>query len=295
MLFRNNISIASLKIGMSVLIGILFSISYGQVPNGGFEENENSNWLILKDWYSANNTAPYQFVYYDTLSCEGSFAVKSIIKWITYVPQQGNIYSYSPLRSGTRFHHFFEVNFRPNSIKGCVEFYKPDIGNVSFQILVEGKVGNDTIELVNEIYQQSSNGREQIDLSFPNELLDLDSVSIEFNFLNHFVTNGHNNGAYFIVDDIHFGYGDCVDACLSLYPNPSSGNTNINLDSENAEELEYPYILKVTDETGRIVSETTMYSNFTQLDLSNQSIGCYFVSLWKDENMIDTQKLLRQD
>ncbi len=273
---------------------MLFSFSYSQVPNGSFEENDNSNWLILKDWYSANNTAPYQFVYYDTLSCEGSYAVKSKIKWITYTSQQGNIYSYSNLKSGTRHHHFFKVNYRPNSIKVCMEFDKPDAGNVNFQILVKGKVGNDTIELVNKIYKQSTNGREQIDLSFSNDLQDLDSVSIEFNFLNHFVTNGDNSGAYFIVDDIHFGYGDCIDACLSLYPNPSSGNTNIYVSTENAEELEYPYSLVVTDKTGKIISETEMYSNFTQLDLSNQSIGCYFVTLLKESNRIDTQKFIIQ-
>ncbi len=69
---------------------------------------------------------------------------------------------------------------------------------------------------------------------------------------------------------------------IKLFPNPTSGLVNIQVDNLNAEEV----ILQVVDFTGKLVMNrelTRPGAQFAeQIDLSNQSQGVYFVNIFLD-------------
>jgi hypothetical protein len=62
---------------------------------------------------------------------------------------------------------------------------------------------------------------------------------------------------------------------FKLYPNPSNGMINIELDDQNVTETS----VKVFDALGKLVYETEFNTFITQLDLSNIADGTYFVRL----------------
>ena len=63
---------------------------------------------------------------------------------------------------------------------------------------------------------------------------------------------------------------------LNVYPNPSNGIINIELDKQGA------YSIRVNDIVGKLVAENEINSN-TTLDLQHLDTGIYFVNIYNDE------------
>ena len=63
---------------------------------------------------------------------------------------------------------------------------------------------------------------------------------------------------------------------LNVYPNPSNGIINIELDSQNS------FSVQVNDIVGKLITQTEINSN-TTLDLQNLDAGIYFINIYNDE------------
>ena len=74
---------------------------------------------------------------------------------------------------------------------------------------------------------------------------------------------------------------------VSIYPNPTSGRISLYPD-DNLE-----YALTVTDATGRVVTTDNKFFGRTEVDLSNEPRGIYFVKLVSDSKTITQQVVLK--
>ena len=81
------------------------------------------------------------------------------------------------------------------------------------------------------------------------------------------------------------GVKEDVISGLNIYPNPSNGIVNIELD-ENGE-----FAIEVTDILGKVISTETIKSN-TILNLHNLDKGVYFVTVSNNEIMKTTKVIV---
>jgi hypothetical protein len=72
----------------------------------------------------------------------------------------------------------------------------------------------------------------------------------------------------------------------SLYPNPSTGIVNIKIN-------DVPYLLEITDMTGRVVYNSIINDNETTLDLSQYQKGLYVVKVVSSEKQYSYKLLLQ--
>lgn len=80
---------------------------------------------------------------------------------------------------------------------------------------------------------------------------------------------------------------------LTIFPNPSNGIFNLNINTTTVKELE----IKVLNSIGQVVFAKNNFNNIVnineQIDLSNNASGIYFVTV-TTEKSITTQKLIIQ-
>lgn len=74
---------------------------------------------------------------------------------------------------------------------------------------------------------------------------------------------------------------------FSVYPNPSTGVLNIKINNQTTSDA----TILITDMMGREISSINAVSTQTTVDLSNQSSGVYFVSVFT-ENAVSTQRIV---
>lgn len=74
---------------------------------------------------------------------------------------------------------------------------------------------------------------------------------------------------------------------VSIYPNPSSGQLNINSDVDN-------YSLQVIDLTGKIIINKNNLSETTQIDLSNMPNGIYMVKINNGGHQLTKKVIIRK-
>ena len=63
---------------------------------------------------------------------------------------------------------------------------------------------------------------------------------------------------------------------LNVYPNPSNGIINIELDTQNS------FSIQVNDIVGKLITQKEINAN-TTLDLQNLDAGIYFINIYNDE------------
>jgi len=125
----------------------------------------------------------------------------------------------------------------------------------------------------------------------------LKNDNIKFKF--EYVTNGSANNFY--LDNIMIGeesdlmiVENTTSARVLIYPNPSDGNTFIELNNLADKEVEVKLVNILGAElmhlfNGEIVSNYYMINN---IDLSHLETGIYFVKVVADGDIIKTDKLI---
>ena len=98
-------------------------------------------------------------------------------------------------------------------------------------------------------------------------------------------TNGTAAAIRMILGDSVGMEEDNVISGLSIYPNPSNGIVNIDLD-ENGE-----FTVEITDIVGKVVSKNNINSN-TTLNLNRLDKGVYFVTVSNDQTMKTTKVII---
>ena len=88
----------------------------------------------------------------------------------------------------------------------------------------------------------------------------------------------------FRTTDIVLDTGKSIPEEISVYPNPSKEYIII-------ETTELPFYLSVTDLTGKEIYNTSISSFKSQIDLSNQPAGIYFIKISNKEHSI-TKKII---
>ncbi|MFT5250484.1 MAG: hypothetical protein ACI93P_002226 [bacterium] len=123
------------------------------------------------------------------------------------------------------------------------------------------------------------------------DLTPYEGENVMFNFVN---ITGYSNSTY--IDNINvfaesLGVSDNELTGVLLYPNPSSEKVNISFNSTNGD----AYQIKIINSLGQVIKEIgeTSFngSNDISLDVSNFSIGLYFVKIEVD-NLSTIKKLL---
>ncbi len=76
---------------------------------------------------------------------------------------------------------------------------------------------------------------------------------------------------------------------MDRFPNPGNGVFNIAVSNpENNERIE------IYNNLGALVYKQTIINELNTIDLSDQANGLYFVKLVRDNQMIVTQKIMKQ-
>ena len=126
---------------------------------------------------------------------------------------------------------------------------------------------------------------------------DTKNDNIKFKF--EYVTNGNANNFY--LDNIMIGEAatlmlpnSTIASRLSIYPNPTNGQTFIELNNLADKEVEVKLVNILGAEimhlfSGEIVSNYYMINN---IDLSHLETGIYFVKVVADGDIIMTDKLI---
>jgi hypothetical protein len=76
---------------------------------------------------------------------------------------------------------------------------------------------------------------------------------------------------------------------LHIYPNPSTGILNIELNAT----LEKPLSISIRDALGRTVKQLSLSAS-TKIDLSDVKEGIYFLQVWEDGRLVASEKLVRE-
>lgn len=109
--------------------------------------------------------------------------------------------------------------------------------------------------------------------------------------LNRIYIVDYNNHAIRILHLAQFTNtpsGSFIDKKIEVYPNPSTGNVNIQF-SENQNKIE----LKLCNGQGnQILKQQYSNTNSTRLDLSNQDSGLYYLGIFSDNKLLANKKLL---
>lgn len=97
-------------------------------------------------------------------------------------------------------------------------------------------------------------------------------------------------GTMLFVDDLSFEYnnvgiGETENSIFSVYPNPSTGNVHISIDSNE------PSQVSVYNSLGQLVNHTENVQRWHIMDLSGNSNGIYFIEV-RNGNETYTKKLM---
>ena len=76
---------------------------------------------------------------------------------------------------------------------------------------------------------------------------------------------------------------------ISVYPNPANENITINLNNSKADKLE------ISDITGKIVFSSNAIKVNQILNISHLKQGIYILKLIENENIIFTEKFIKQE
>ena len=123
------------------------------------------------------------------------------------------------------------------------------------------------------------------------DLTSYEGENVMFNFVN---ITGYSNSTY--IDNINvsaesLGFSDNKLTGVSLYPNPTSEKINISFNSNNVNS----YQIKIINSLGQVIQKIEEHSldrsNDISLDVSNFSVGLYFVKIEVD-NLSTLKKLL---
>ena len=125
------------------------------------------------------------------------------------------------------------------------------------------------------------------------DLTPYEGENVMFNFVN---ITGYSNSTY--IDNINvfaenLGITDNELSGVSLYPNPTSEKVNISFNSTNGNS----YQVKIINSLGQVIHETGKNSfngtNDISIDVSNFSIGLYFVKIEVDNNSTVKKLLIK--
>jgi len=84
-----------------------------------------------------------------------------------------------------------------------------------------------------------------------------------------------------------FGGIEDETSLFSVYPNPTTGNVNIEADN-----LQNYSLIIISDELGRIIKTEKIESNNMSIDLSDKNPGLYFIEIQGNENSIFTKVMV---
>jgi len=99
---------------------------------------------------------------------------------------------------------------------------------------------------------------------------------------------GMNTPAYFTMDNLTVDFSGIVEnsnSHFSVYPNPTTGLLNINIEANSKVDL--------YTTNGQLIKTITSNSNQLQWDLTDLSNGIYFIQVEK-EDVISIQKIIKQ-
>jgi len=86
-----------------------------------------------------------------------------------------------------------------------------------------------------------------------------------------------------------FGNFEDTKSQFTLYPNPASETSTLQLNFD----IENDLLIEVTNVIGKLENRILLQEqNFTMLSFKSYASGVYFVKLYKDGNLLDTQKLV---
>ncbi len=118
-----------------------------------------------------------------------------------------------------------------------------------------------------------------------------------FDNANTMVT-GTTGIAYYYIDDVKVEefVGTCVTSVnefrnninIDVYPNPTEGK--LKLVSDDLKEMEH-LTIKITDIVGKAIL-ISIYKD--ELDISNFERGIYFLSIYKEQTLLGTKKIIKQ-
>ena len=169
-------------------------------------------------------------------------------------------------------------------------YYSVDCGN-SWSLL--GKLTNLNVARAG-LYTTEYKPMDWADTVMTKNALKNDNVQFKFEYSN---TGASNN---FYLDNIQIGEEDDLmkesinfQTRMSLYPNPSQGNTSIivhNLRDENISVKVFNILAKEI----QTIFDGQVFDNYLQIeaDLSSLEKGMYFVTIFKESEVLVTDKLL---
>jgi hypothetical protein len=268
-----------------------------------------NNNAYTPDYYNPCATdifsAPYNFAGYQNAASGQSYA-----GLITYTfDSPSSLYDYreyigtyllNPLNIGTKYYF---------SIKVCVAS-QPDItlNSSSNNIGVRFSVGNSGFNIhnnnadinFNTIVSDSVNWTKLTGSFIPDSSYNYITIGNFYNNINTQLINLNNDvdkSAYYYIDDICLSTDSIYAGTwtyteeperninfLKIYPNPSNGEININLNNFKISRVAVYNIM------GRVIKETKIENNI-RLDLSSLNNGFYYVYFYSDDKIISVNKI----
>ena len=123
-------------------------------------------------------------------------------------------------------------------------------------------------------YSSGSSSSENPSVQFT----DPGTYTVALTATNSFGSDTETKSNYITVTS-NVGIGENL-ADFSIYPNPSNGLINVDLSQVNGQASE----IVVTDITGRVITTVNTPEQITQLDLTNEAKGIYFVTVHTENN-----------
>ena len=101
-----------------------------------------------------------------------------------------------------------------------------------------------------------------------------------------------DTSACFLVD--YTGISDVTIGTISIYPNPTDGQFNIELNGLPSSDTE----IQITDVRGRLVFKTVLEgiseSQIVSVDISNEESGVYFIKVLQENGVILSQRIVKE-
>ncbi len=247
----------------------------------------------------AENTEIYYNIFkhnYTGIDISSSLSTARIYNNVFYDNRRGVATSYSDLITYNNIYHLnnagdIAISHKMDKLISDNNIYYPEqpgfieLNNVKIYSLEElqssHQIDNHSIT-EDPLFEDINN--EIFNLSYKSPGIDAGKdVGLQFDFFGYKVPNGNapDIGIYEAIETNNYpaGYIDTIEEEFAIYPNPSNGHFNINLNAESSDDIYY----RIIDTSGRLVFANYIQSdgNSTfELDLSESlNNGFYYLLL----------------